>query len=201
MQYFVGVTPTMHGAEMSSTTDTNTQWFYEVNGKRSDATAYEDIVTLISSEKISGKNLVWNSTMRDWMPLESTELRAHLVTRKTPPPLTGNAVNNSTVWTLAFAPVISLFIESIIAFSVYDTEFMATQSIAAGEYFWVAIIINIALSFRDEKKLREAGHDTSNFKGMAFFVPVYLFKRAKALQQSPSYFWTWIGLFVITAIR
>ena len=186
---------------MSSSTDTNIEWFYEINGKRSAATDHDEMVALISGSKITGKNLVWHSGMTDWMPLESTELRTHLSTRKSPPPLMGNAVNNSTVWTLAFAPVISLLLETVAAFAVHDSEFMVTHSVASGEFFWLAIIINIALSIRDEKKLREAGHDTSDFKGMTFIVPVYLFKRAKALKQSPSYFWTWIALFVITAIR
>jgi len=34
---------------------------------------------------------------------------------------------------------------------------------------------------------------------VVFLVPVYLWMRAKHLNQSPSYFWVWIVLFFLTA--
>ena len=33
--------------------------------------------------------------------------------------------------------------------------------------------------------------------GQAWLVPVYLFKRAKALAQTPAYAWVWVCLFVL----
>lgn len=42
----------------------------------------------------------------------------------------------------------------------------------------MCVLLNIALSTWDERRLRQAGIDTSAF-GPAFLVPVYLFKRAR----------------------
>ena len=38
------------------------------------------------------------------------------------------------------------------------------------------------------------------FGKLVFIVPVYLWKRAKALQQRPAYFWVWMILFVLTLL-
>lgn len=52
----------------------------------------------------------------------------------------------------------------------------------------------------DERRLRRAGVDTSRFGKIVFIVPVYLWKRAIALNQTPAYFWTWIALFSATLL-
>ncbi|WP_186350706.1 hypothetical protein [Pseudomonas fragi] len=62
---------------------------------------------------------------------------------------------------------------------------------------FISIILNIALSYFDEKRLQKAGHDTSKFKGMVWLVPVYLFQRAKALNQNMAFFAVWIVSFAL----
>lgn len=59
----------------------------------------------------------------------------------------------------------------------------------------ITIALNIMLSILDERKLEKAGVKTEKFKGMVWLVPVYLFQRAKALDQSLAYFIVWIVCF------
>ena len=58
-------------------------------------------------------------------------------------------------------------------------------------------LLNIGLSFWDEKRLQEGGLNTEKFKGWVWLVPVYLFQRAKALKHNMAYFAVWIGAFVL----
>jgi hypothetical protein len=51
----------------------------------------------------------------------------------------------------------------------------------------------------DEKKLVKAGVDTSKM-GSAWLIPIYLYKRAEVLKQSPAYFWVWLIAFIVTII-
>ena len=62
----------------------------------------------------------------------------------------------------------------------------------------VPIGLNAFLSFLDERKLNEAGHNTKALGlGSPWLIPVYLFKRAKALKQNLAYFIVWIISFVL----
>ena len=71
------------------------------------------------------------------------------------------------------------------------------RAVAEGEFFYITLIINIALSYWDERSLKKAGVDTTQYGKMAWLVPVYLWKRAKALQQKPVYFWCWVVTFAL----
>ena len=77
-----------------------------------------------------------------------------------------------------------------------DYEFEVAMS--EHRYWYITLILNIGLGILDERKLKAAGVDTNDFGKMVFIVPVYLWKRAKALSQGPAYFWTWMGAFLVT---
>jgi hypothetical protein len=74
----------------------------------------------------------------------------------------------------------------------------AKAALGDNKYWFITLALNIGLSYFDENRLERAGYDTSKFKGMTWLVPVYLFKRAKALNQSLGYFIVWLVCFVIT---
>ncbi|MCB1659010.1 MAG: DUF4339 domain-containing protein, partial [Pseudomonadales bacterium] len=61
----------------------------------------------------------------------------------------------------------------------------------------ITLILNIGLSYWDEKRIKAAGTNTESFSGWVWLVPVYLFQRAKALKQNLAYFIVWIVCFVI----
>ena len=103
------------------------------------------------------------------------------------------------MWILAFAPIIGSILEYILAYLVHGNEYRAQIALSKGYYFWVTLILNIVLSVLDEKNLQKSHIDTAPF-GSAFLVPVYLFKRAKVLNQNMAYFIVWIACFAVALI-
>lgn len=180
--------------------ETEQTWYYETNGKRLGPISETEIVDLITNGTLNAESAVWKRGMKDWEKLEDSELKQFLY-KNTPPPLRGSAVKNSIVWFLAFAPIIGKVFESWIAYSVNDSELVAEMAYRSNKYFWVTLILNVGLCYLDSKRLAKAGHDTSAFGAWAFVVPVYLFKRAKALRQSPAYFWVWLVAFIFALLN
>jgi hypothetical protein len=174
----------------------NTNWFYEERGERKGPASESEIVRLIEQGKLSYGASVWKKDYPEWMKVENTELKSYLF-NTTPPPLTGDHVNNTIVWILAFAPLIGLMLEYFVAGAVTGNQFDAQVGVSNGGYWFITLGLNIALGYFDENRLRKAGHDTSKFKGFAWLVPVYLFQRAKALKQNYAYFVVWIICFIV----
>jgi hypothetical protein len=139
--------------------------------------------------------------MADWAKIETTELLIHLDKQKTPPPLTGEHINNNLVWFLAFAPILGYFLEWFVAGFVSGAtgscDYATEMAMADAKYWYVTIILNIALSYADELQLRKAGHNTDKFKGLVWLVPVYLYQRAQATKQNLVYFIVWIVSFIL----
>lgn len=179
-------------------------WHYEQNGQRLGPVSNDDIRRLIHQRMIMAGTLVWKQGFTDWTPLRDTELVAHLETSTMPPALPAARISNVVVWLLAVAPVIGFILEAMIAGAMAPTEDMAeiagALAVKTGQYWWVTLALNIGLSLLDERRLKRAGVDTSRFGKMVFAVPVYLWKRAKSLNQSPAYFWTWMVLFGLTLL-
>lgn len=171
-------------------------WFYENNGERKGGISEPELVKLIKAGVISHGTAVWEKGFPDWMCIENTELRQYL-DNIAPPPLSGIHVNNSVVWVLAFAPVIGLCLEYFVAGVMYGNSYQAESAAANGNFWFITLILNIALCFWDEKRLEKAGIKTESFKGLTWLVPVYLYKRAQALKQNLAYFIVWVVCFCL----
>ena len=181
--------------------NSNTEWFYEKNGERIGAVSQSAMIEMIKSNVLSKETPVWKKGLAGWEALEKTELAQYFDT-SAPPPLTGQHVNNTIVWILAFAPIIGAFLEYFFALMMADgNEIVAAHNVAEGYYFLITIALNIILSFMDEMKLEKAGISTEKFKGMVWLVPVYLFQRAKALKHNLAYFIVWIVCFLLMLLN
>lgn len=180
--------------------DTSNQqkpWFYEAAGERKGGFSEQEMIALIEAGSIHHGTVVWKQGLKDWTSITDTDLASHLH-RNGPPPLTGRHVNNTVVWLLAFAPIIGLFIEATVAAFAYNgNEYRMEKALADAEFWYITVILNIALCLWDEKRLKKAGTDTSGFKGMVWIVPVYLYQRAKALNQNLAYFIVWLVCFAL----
>ncbi|UCV28798.1 DUF4339 domain-containing protein [Ferribacterium limneticum] len=174
-------------------------WFYEENGQRKGPVVEPDLVKLIKASVISHGTAVWKQGFPDWLSVENTELRVHL-DNTAPPPLSGEKINNTLVWLLAFAPLIGYFLEWFIAGAIHGNQVGAAIAMADSKYWFVTLGLNIALAFFDERRLKSAGHNTEKFKGWIWLVPVYLYQRAKATKQNLAYFIVWIVCFVLVLI-
>ena len=183
---------------MNTTQSEMIQWYYEENGHKKGPVSGDVIAQLIRASTISAGTPVWKQGFADWIPIENTDLRVHLDTTN-PPPLSGEHINNTLVWVLAFAPVLGYMLEWVIAGAIHKGNEFATQNaMEDAKYWFITVGLNIALSFADESRLRKAGYDTRKFKGWVWLVPVYLYQRAKATRQSLAYFCVWIIGFAFT---
>lgn len=181
---------------MDNSTTENDIWFYELNGERKGGVSESDLITLIKNGTLRHGSSVWKKGFSDWTHIEKTPLREHLDDTM-PPPLPGAKVNNTVVWILAFAPIIGLTLEYMVGFMVYSNEYRVEKAVTSGQFFYITLLLNIGLSFLDEKKLKKAGTDTSTFGGWVWLVPVYLYQRSQALKQNLAYFIVWIVCFVL----
>lgn len=170
-------------------------WYYEADGARVGPRTADEMVALVKSGAVGYGTAVWTQGMAEWQQAERTALRQHLE-QGTPPPLSGAHVKNGLVWTLAFAPLIGLMLEYFVAGMIQGDA--GEQAAADGTYWYVTVILNIALSWLDERALKRAGHDTAKLKGFVWLIPVYLYQRARVLGQKPAYLFVWIAAFAAT---
>ena len=125
------------------------QWFYESEGQCKGGVPEVEIITLIKEGKLTHGAAVWCKGMPDWMRIENTDLRVHL-DDSAPPPLTGEHVNNTLVWVLAFAPVLGFILEGLVAGFVYHgNDHLVELAMAHNKFWYVTIALNIGLSFWD----------------------------------------------------
>ena len=172
-------------------------WYYESGGARKGGHTEEEMIDLVKAGDIRPGTVVWQQGFTDWTKVEETDLATHL-DLSGPPPLSGDHVNNTIIWVLAFAPIIGLILEGIVAGMVYGgNEYRIQAALSNAQFWYITLILNIGLSLRDEKMLEKSGIDTSKFKGMVWLVPVYLYQRSKALGQNLAYFIVWIVSFVL----
>lgn len=167
---------------------TGAEWHYELNGGRLGPVSEAEILSLISSSKLARGSYVWKKGMSDWAKLDSTEFSSQF--SDSPPPLTGDAIDNTLIWFLAFAPLLSVFVAEFLSAATHKSM---------SNFWWVTLALNIALSIADETKLQKAGHITEKM-GAAWLVPVYMFNRAKVLKQNNAYFIVWVVLFCLSLI-
>lgn len=101
-----------------------------------------------------------------------------------PPPLPGPVVPNTLAWVVAFVPLIGLIV-----------EVMPLRP--PGSLWLVVFATNVGLCYLDETKLKEAGYNTKPMGAVAFFIPVYLWKRSELVRQGKGYFIAWIACFAL----
>lgn len=174
-------------------------WFHEEEGARKGPLTEAKMIELIKNQTITGSTAIWKKGFPDWLKLENTDMKVHM-DDKAPPPLSGEHVNNTIIWVLAFAPFIGYLLEYFLAGMLNGNRRLADLAMESSKYWYVTLALNIGLSYYDEHKLKLAGHDTSKFKGLAFIVPVYLYQRAQALKQNLAYFIVWIACFVVVLV-
>lgn len=189
------VTPTASATEAAPSA-TGKAWHYEWGGQRLGPFSYTEMQALVAKGTLTRGSLVWRAGLEAWTPVENTELGEPLK-HSTPPPLDGERINNNVVWLLAVSPfLIGALRYGLALFDAHGNEFLADQLLAQNRYWAAGPLVSIALSYWDEAVLKKAGVNT-RLLGQAWLVPVYLFKRAKALAQKPIYAWVWLGLFVL----
>jgi hypothetical protein len=89
-------------------------------------------------------------------------------------------VGSSLAWVIVLVPIVGMAAEYL-----------------TGRDLWLPVIAaNVGLCALDAMRLKNAGHSLGI--GWIFLIPVYLWKRAKALSQAPSYFYAWLAAFAVS---
>lgn len=172
-------------------------WHYEKNGVRHDNISEDNILSLIKNGTLNSDTLVWQQGMAEWCRLADTSLSSALQTQIVPPQLPANKIPSTVTWILALAPILGYLLECFIAGSSSMSEDAALDAVLDGQYWYVTLILNVALGYLDEWKLKQSGINTEGFGKMAWLVPVYLWQRANHLKMKPVHFWVWIVAFIL----
>lgn len=179
-------------------------WYYEKKDQRHGPVSADTIGALVEQRALDGQTLVWSLDSKDWISLAQTELAVYLKAVNVPPALPTSRIGKALVWFLAFAPVIGMMLEVMLGGAFAPDSSLAGDAgelaVKTGQFWYVTLVLNIGLSLLDNWRLKRAGVDTSRFGRLALVVPVYLWKRAKSLNQRPAYFWTWVVMFAITLL-
>jgi hypothetical protein len=164
-------------------------WYYAYKGQRLGPISGADVIKQIKAKRLDADTMVWRDGMPDWCAAKLSSLQKVFdAMPSTPPPLIGEEVNNNIAWIIAFAPLISVFIEAFAA---------ATWQVPLLSLWWIAPLLNSALCLADKKHLEMAGQNTEGLTAWAIFlVPVYLFMRADRLSQPATYAWVWLVMFL-----
>lgn len=178
---------------------TGVEWYREEAGQRKGPFSEREMSEFIKGGTLTYGGLVWKKGYPEWQKLEASEHRVHLE-EVSPPPLSGAHVNNTVVWVLAFAPIIGYLLEHFVAVIFEANQALAMHAASNSKYWFVTYGLNVGLSYYDEHRLKLAGHDTTKFKGWAWLVPVYLFQRAKRLNQRMWYFAVWVACMVLVLV-
>lgn len=173
-------------------------WHYEKNGVRFGNVSESDITALIADGSLNADTLVWQQGMTEWGRLAETPLAQALQAQTIPPQLPASKIPSTVVWFLAVAPALGFLLECFIAGATGMTEDAGLDAVTAGEFWYITLILNVALSYFDDWKLKQSGINTDSFGKMAWLVPVYLWKRANYLKIRPVHFWVWIVSFSLT---
>lgn len=158
-------------------------WYYVEKNKRKGPYAYKDFLKFIAEGVVKRNTLIWHGA-GDWLAAKDTELSKFFTS---PPPLPGRNVSNHLVWLLALVPIVSAIVEML----------TGTDKSIGIEVILPYLTVNTLLCIWDVGRLKKAGHDAPSV-WWVFLVPVYLWQRAKKLNQKRSYFWAYIFLGILS---
>lgn len=174
-----------------------TDWYYVQSGVKKGPINAEELKALLKSKTIEPETQVWREGFGDWKNVRETELVETI--QGVPPPISPSLVRNGLVWTAALLPLVFGFIDASIA---HENQMTLMRTFSLGAPLKRAIPeipaaipggTTLLLCLWDYLRLRKAGYDLRKIIWTAIILPpIYLFLRAKKVQQRPTYAITWI---------
>lgn len=95
---------------------------------------------------------------------------------------------NDLVWVLAFAPLIGMALEFMVMFCV---------GVSGVSMWYITLILNVVICGFDLYLLKRDELDVSGIEKIFIFIPVYLYKRAKLLDETKAYVVVWCVNFLL----
>jgi hypothetical protein len=170
-------------ADTSPQSSPNLEWYYEHKGKRVGPVTTNALRAMVQSGDVSFDTMVWNAGLgQQWKSVRETEIgKSNL-----PPPLPASQINNNFALVIALVPVIGIAIEVAV-------NAATGWSAPAGILWLVYTPVQFVLVMLDMDQIEKSGRRTSHGWLIWFLImPVYLYKRAKAVGQPLTYLWLWL---------
>jgi len=182
-------------------------WYYSVGSERKGPVSEQVIRQMLDRKELNpDATQVWRKGMSEWKLLRNSELGCYMSAADLPPPVASSQISNVYVWLLAASPFVGLFIQAMVEYQNLRTvgAYIALGGGNAhlwkfpGSLFSAAIA---GLAFLDTRLLQKAGYKEQMTLGVralaVFLAPIYMFKRARILNQKPTYGIAWIASFIL----
>ena len=175
-----------------------TEWYYEQAGSRRGPMDEAAMLAAYQSGNVGENTLVWNKEFgADWRKMRDSGLL--MVEDIGPPRLPPSHVNNNWAWLIALIPLVGYASERLfagidpVAYELYDSS-------KSSSYVYAAIYIGLCLI--DSKAIESSGYNLKHVRLVrwVWIIPLYLYKRAKALGQKQYILIIWIFSFTASMI-
>ena len=186
------------GTKFIRSNENSIKWYYEENGSKSLALSELELINKIKLGDLTFGSHIWTEGMPNWQSLENTAFVKYL-SRDIPPPIDENRVDNSIIIFMSWMPLISMVVQSIWStIRVNENRFGSSINSVILEFnsngttfIIISMVVYTFLGYLDSRILKSAGHKHVNL-GYLFFIPVYIYKRSKALNQNHAHLITWV---------
>lgn len=182
------------------------QWYCVLDGMSpSGPYSDEQINEMVSNKLIQNNTPVWHKGLEDWM--EFSQVRESKYYNDGVPSLKKEHINDSWIWTLAFAPLLSSSIFYVYRYYTYlnlasdatNAELYQTESNLLRFSWTITLAMNTFLTYKDCKMLKKCGYDTRQL-GSYLIIPTYMYKRARMLHQTQVCLIIWIITFILDVL-
>ena len=107
--------------------------------------------------------------MQNWVSIAQSGIVLSKKDETVPPPLTANQMNNKPIVFLLLVPIISTFMQYLIA---------GWLQVDANKLWWVAVGLNIICCTMDYYRVKKAGYNADKLMAaFVFLIPLYIYKR------------------------
>lgn len=167
-------------------------WYYDGGGHRKGPVSSDRLHDLVTRGDLSAQALIWKEgSERGW---EKYDVHFPKKEPSGPPPLPVTSANDTLAWVLVATPVLFALVDikmpsAIRSLGSYDTIFLLAT-----------ILINSAISGVDALYVRRVSQSYNDSAFWFWLIPVYLYKRMRALGQGMTYFPAWFVAFVASII-
>ena len=145
---------------------------------------------LLESGHINENTQVWKQGLQNWVSIAQSGIVLPKKDKTVPPPLTANQMNNKPIVFLLLVPIISTFMQYLIA---------GWLQVNANKLWWVAVGLNIICCTMDYYRVKKAGYNADKLMAaFVFLIHLYIYKRM-ALVKGKKWTFTliWVAVFVL----
>lgn len=178
------------GSKLISSKEAWNNWYYVFNGDRKGPISEAELLRLLESGHINENTQVWKQGLQNWVSIAQSGIVLPKKDETVPPPLTANQMNNKPIVFLLLVPIISTFMQYLIA---------GWLQVDANKLWWVAVGLNIICCTMDYYRVKKAGYNADKLMAaFVFLIPLYIYKRM-ALVKGKKWTFTliWVAVFVL----